>query len=98
MSASMVFSRGDLQAHGIWVWACFWFSVFVPRILEAVGRKDLRNTAPVRDRGAGADSALGTATSGFHPIVWVCQMPFMYVLCAVEARPFPEMLGSPHFY
>jgi hypothetical protein len=62
----MVFSRGDLQAHGIWV--CFWVSVFVPRVLEAVGRKDLRNAAPVRDTGAGADSALGTATSGFRPI------------------------------
>src|ERR1041384_8188828 len=69
MSASKVFSKGDLRAHGIWVCFGFWVSVFVPRVLEAVGRKDLRNAAPVRDRGAGADSARGSATSGFRPIV-----------------------------
>ena len=30
MSASMVFSKGDLQVHGIWVCFCFRVPVFVP--------------------------------------------------------------------
>src|SRR5580658_5693331 len=67
MSASMVFSKGALQAHGICVCFRFWVWLSVPRVLEAVGRKDLRTAAPVRDRGASADSGLGSATSGFHP-------------------------------
>ena len=42
MSASKVCSKDALQAHGIWVCFGFWVSVFVPQVLEAVGRKDLR--------------------------------------------------------
>src|SRR5208337_2458033 len=42
--------------------------VFVPQVLEAVGRKDLRTWARVLGRSAGADSALGSATSSFRPI------------------------------
>jgi integrase len=41
--------------------------VVVPQVLEAVGRKDLRTAAPVLGRSAGADSARGSATSGFRP-------------------------------
>src|SRR5438270_12552205 len=67
MSASKVFSKGDLQAHGIWVRFGFGVSVFVPQVLEAVGRKDLWTAVPVLDRGAGADSVRGNATSGFRP-------------------------------
>jgi len=47
MSGSMIFSKGDLQAHGIWVGSCFWFLLFVPQVLEAVGRKDLWALASV---------------------------------------------------
>src|ERR1700751_4867423 len=76
MSASKVFSRGDLQVRGIWVWFCFavWplllhvpaRALFVPQVLEAVGRKDLRTAAPVRDSSAGADSGRGSATNDFR--------------------------------
>src|SRR6202030_2959562 len=63
--------HGLLQgcSAGTWYWGCFgfWVSVFVPQVLETVGRKDLRNAAPVRGRRAGADSALGSATSSFRP-------------------------------
>src|SRR5450631_882157 len=45
MSGSMIFSKGDLRVHGIWVGSCFWFLVFVPQVLEAVGRKDLWTVA-----------------------------------------------------
>src|SRR5882762_8369543 len=67
MSASMVFSKGGLQVHGIGVRFCVWVLVFVPQVLEAVGRKDLRTAAPVLGRPAGADSGLGSAANGFRP-------------------------------
>src|ERR1700722_8629675 len=68
MSGSMVFSKGALQAHGIWF--CFRFGVWlsVPRVLQAVGRKDLRIFAPVLGRPADADSGLDSAANGFRPI------------------------------
>jgi hypothetical protein len=66
MSASTVFSKDVLQAHGIWVLFCFGVAVFVPQILEAVGRKDLRAAAPVRGRNASVDSGPGSAASGFR--------------------------------
>src|ERR1700675_4469947 len=81
MSASMVSSKGALQAHGIWVCFGFWVSVFVPQVLEAVGRKDLRNAAPVLGRRAGADSARGSATSSFRPIA---------------VRSPPQLHAAPH--
>src|SRR5450432_3988713 len=40
--------------------------LFVPRVLEAVGRKDLRNEG-VLGSGAGGDSGRGSAASGNHP-------------------------------
>ncbi len=43
------------------------FLVFVPQVLEAVGRKDLWTAAPVLGRPAGADSGLGSAANGFRP-------------------------------
>src|SRR5277367_5520575 len=67
MSASMVFAKGVLVARGIWVCCCSGVAVFVPQVLEAVGRKDLRTAAAVLGRGAGADSGLGNATSDFRP-------------------------------
>src|ERR1700731_3982288 len=67
MSASMVFSKGARQAHGIWVCFRFWVWLSVPQVLEAVGRKDLPTAAPVLGRPAGADSGLGSAANGFRP-------------------------------
>src|SRR6202795_3937941 len=77
MSASMIFSKGDRQARGIWVCVCFWVSWLFPQVLEAVGRKDLRSLAPVLGRGAGADSARGSAASGFHPTA-VRSLPLLH--------------------
>ena len=77
----MIFSRGDLQAHGIWVGSCFWFLLFVPQVLEAVGRKDLWAFARVLGRLAGAHSGRENATSGFR-------------LAAVRSRP--QLRASPH--
>jgi hypothetical protein len=68
MSVPMVFSKDALQAHGIWVCFRLWVWLSVPRVLEAVGRKDLRIFAPVLGRPAGADSGLGSAANGFRPI------------------------------
>jgi hypothetical protein len=55
--------------------------MFVPRVLEAVGRKDLRTAAPVQDRSAGADSGRGSATRDFR-------------LTAV--RSLPPLREAPH--
>src|ERR1700686_3105276 len=70
MSGSTVSSRGDEQAHGIWVWVCFcfWVLVFVPQVLEAVGRKDLRTVAGVLGNGAAGDSGRGSVASASHPV------------------------------
>src|ERR1700732_1225969 len=81
MSASKVSSKGAPQAQGIWFCFGLWVSVFVPQVLEAVGRKDLRNAAPIRGKRAGADIALGSATSGFRP-------------SAVRSRP--QLHEAPH--
>src|ERR1700692_1837726 len=88
MSASMIFSKGDRQARGIWVCVCFWVSWLFPQVLEAVGRKDLRSLAPVLGRGAGADSARGSAASGFQPTAVRSLIP-RNALCGPEALVWP---------
>src|SRR5580693_9899238 len=41
---------------GTWYLVCFcsWVWLFIPRVLEAVGRKDLRTAGLVRGKGVGA--------------------------------------------
>src|SRR5580698_9624206 len=90
MSASKVFSKGALPEHGIWVCFRFWVWFSVPRVLEAVGRKDLRIFAPVLGRPAGADSGLGGAANGFRPIA----VRFLPPLHEVPHKLLPALTPS----
>jgi len=86
----MVFSKGAPQAHGIWVCFRFWVWVSVPRVLEAVGRKDLRTAAPVLGRPAGADNGLDSAISGFH----LTAVRFLPQLHEAPHKRLPAVLPS----